>query len=311
MRTALVTHLACLHHATPIGHPECADRLRAVTHALEHEDFCWLIREEAPQATRDQLLYVHPESYIDALEARMPAFGEGYDHLDADTVISEGTWDAALRAAGAGVAAVDGVLAGDYDNAFCAVRPPGHHAEPSRAMGCCLFSNAAIAALHARHRHGLKRVAVIDFDVHHGNGTQAVAERDPDLFYGSIHESDIYPNTGFVSETGPANNIVNAPVPTATDGTHWRAAFDDYVIAGLEAFGPELIVISAGFDGHREDPLASLKLTERDFAYATHRILEVARRRCSGRVVSTLEGGYDLDALARSAAAHVRMLMDG
>jgi acetoin utilization deacetylase AcuC-like enzyme len=309
MRTALITSRACLAHLTPSGHPESPARLAAVLDALAAPEFADLIRLEAPEASLEAIARVHTEAHIRHIERGVLMAGEGVVHLDPDTALSAGSWQAALRAAGAGLAAVDGLIAGIFDAAFCAVRPPGHHAEPNRAMGFCLFNAAAIAALHARAVHGLQRVAVVDFDVHHGNGSQTIAERDPDFFYGSIHEQGSYPNTGRASETGIASNLVNAPVPSGSGSAVWRAAFQTHVLAGLDRFGPEIIVVSAGFDAHRADPLAGLALDDADFHWATEQLLSLARKHTNGKLVSLLEGGYDLKALAQSAAAHVRALM--
>ena len=307
MTTALFTHSACLYHETPPGHPESSDRLRAVLHALEHEAFQYLAREEAPPAAREELQRVHPAYYVDAVMNAVPE--TGYGSLDPDTHVSPGSGEAALRAAGAVVAAVDRVMAGKVQNAFCAVRPPGHHAEPTRAMGFCLFNNVAIGALHARARHGLKRIAVVDFDVHHGNGTQAMFEEDPDLFFASSHQMPLYPGTGRPQERGRAHNIVNAALDPGAGSHEFRQAWDNDVLPKLEAFTPDFILISAGFDAHRRDPLANLNLTEADYAWVTEKVCAIAKALCAGRVVSTLEGGYDLKALADSAAAHVKSLM--
>jgi acetoin utilization deacetylase AcuC-like enzyme len=309
MRTALITHPACLGHATPLGHPESPDRLRAVLRALEGEAFVWLVREAAPLATDEQLARVHGAGHIADLARLEPTEAGDWTALDADTVMSAGSMEAARRAAGAVVAGVEGVVRGDYANAFCAVRPPGHHAEPDRAMGFCLFNNAAVGALHAR-TLGLRRVAVVDFDVHHGNGSQTLAERDRDFFYGSIHQGGAYPGTGFAHETAHGN-LANAPVASGTAGSAWRDAFEAGVLAPLARFAPEMIVVSAGFDAHKADPLAALELTEADFAWATRRLMDIAAATCGGKLVSTLEGGYHLGALARSTEAHVRTLMDG
>jgi acetoin utilization deacetylase AcuC-like enzyme len=229
--------------------------------------------------------------------------------LDGDTIMSEGSAEAALRAAGGACAAVDAVMAGEVGAAFAAVRPPGHHAEPARAMGFCLFNNVAVAALHARARWGLRRVAVVDFDVHHGNGTQAMFWDDADLFFASSHQSPCYPGTGRVGETGVAGNVVNAPLPPGTDGAGFRAAWSGRILPALEGFAPELLIVSAGFDAHRADPLANLNLSETDFAWVTGELVAVADRVAGGRIVSCLEGGYDLAALAASAAAHLKVLM--
>jgi acetoin utilization deacetylase AcuC-like enzyme len=306
----LLTHKACLAHDTGPFHPECPERLRHVMAALEAETFSDLLREEAPRASEEALLRVHPPMYVRALLALSPAPDEPI-HLDADTVVSAGTAEAALRAAGGGVAAVDAVMSGSVRAAFAAVRPPGHHAEPDRAMGFCLFSNAAIAARHAQARWGAARVAVLDFDVHHGNGTQAVAENDATLFYGSTHQYPCYPGTGAASERGIAENVRNVPLAPGAGSAEFRAAWAGTLLPALEGWAPDLIVISAGFDAHRADPLAQLRLETDDFAWITDAILEVARARCGGRVVSMLEGGYDLQALAASTAVHVRALMRG
>ena len=306
MNTLLVSHSACLYHEPPLGHPESPDRLRAVLHALEGEAFAHLQREDAPRATIEQLARVHPRFYIDAILGQVP--GEGYHPLDRETFLSSGSGEAALRAAGALVLAVDRIVEGAAGNAFCAVRPPGHHAEPTRAMGFCLFNNVAVGALHAREAHGLDRIAIIDFDVHHGNGTQALVADDPNLFYGSIHQSPFYPGTGAASERG-LGNIVNAPLPAGADGAAFRAAMTRDILPALERFKPEMLFISAGFDAHEADPMAGLRLDEEDFGWATQVLMEVAGKHCAGRFVSTLEGGYDLAALASCTRAHVRALM--
>ena len=276
-------------------------------HALEDEAFQYLAREEAPLATRDQVSLVHPAYFVDAVLKAVPA--EGFASLDPDTHLSPGSGEAALRAAGAVVTGVDRVMAGKARNVFCAVRPPGHHAEPTRAMGFCLFNNVAIGAQHARARHGLKRVAVVDFDVHHGNGTQVMFEEDGDLFFASSHQMPLYPGSGRPNEQGRAFNIVNVALDPGSGSHEFRQAWDNTVLPKLDAFKPEFILISAGFDAHRRDPLANLNLVEADYAWATDRICAIAKDRCQGRVVSTLEGGYDLQALAASASAHVKALM--
>ena len=308
MTTALITHAACLEHDPGPYHPESPDRLRVVLQALEAPEFAPLSREEAPRATKEQLARVHPAEMVDAILAVRPEEGDTVN-IDADTVMSAGSAEAALRAAGAAVRAVDLVMRGTVLRAFAAVRPPGHHAEPTRPMGFCLFNNAAVAALHARAEHGLKRVAVVDFDVHHGNGTQALFSGDPDLFYASSHQSPFYPGTGEAWERGIANNIVNVPLRARDSSPAFRDAWAGTIIPELEAFAPELLIISAGFDAHRADPLAQLRLETEDYAWITEALLEVARKHCGGRVVSVLEGGYDLEALADSAAVHVRGLM--
>jgi acetoin utilization deacetylase AcuC-like enzyme len=310
LTTAVFTHPACLGHETPPGHPESADRLRAVLHELDRID--GLMREEAPAATRDDLARAHDPALIEKIlvELAEEATREHFVRVDADTAMSAGSAEAALRAAGATIAAADAVMAGKITNAFCAVRPPGHHAGRKRAMGFCLFNNVAVAALHLRAKHGLKRIAVIDFDVHHGNGTQDIFWNDSDLFYASTHQWPLYPGTGEPSEKGVTGNIVNAPLPPGAGGEAFRAVFSKLVLPALDSFGPEFVFISAGFDAHRDDPLAELRLTEADFAWATGEICALAAKHCGSRVVSALEGGYDLDALARSAGAHVRALME-
>jgi acetoin utilization deacetylase AcuC-like enzyme len=301
----LFTHPAMLAHEAPPGHPEHAGRLKAVLDAL---DGMQLDRREAPLADVEAIERVHPQRYIEALE---PAFAEARDarvRLDPDTYLSAGSREAIYRAAGACVAAVDAVMAGDDAMAFCAVRPPGHHAEPISPMGFCIFNSVAIGALHALEAHGRKRVAVIDFDVHHGNGTQTVAEKDSRLYFSSTHQSPLYPGTGASNETGIAHNVVNVPLPAGAGSAQWRKAMETRVLPALDAFAPELILVSAGFDAHKADPLAQMELDETDFAWAAQRLREIALQRCQGRLVSTLEGGYDLGALARSAVAYLGAL---
>jgi len=301
--TALITHAACLTHEPPPGHPERPARLQAVLDSLQGNDFSALRREKAPRARLGALARVHSRAYIKALFANIPE--AGFAMVDSDTGVSPGSREAALRAAGAVIRAVDMVMAGEVDNAFCAVRPPGHHAEAARAMGFCLFNNVAVGVAHARAAHGLKRIGVLDFDVHHGNGTQAVFGADADVFYGSTHQSPLYPGTGKAEEDG---HIVNRPLEPGTAGASFRRAFAE-ILKALKRFKPEFIFISAGFDAHRDDPLAQLKLEDSDFAWATEEACMVADKICGGRVVSVLEGGYDLPALARSARAHVQALM--
>jgi acetoin utilization deacetylase AcuC-like enzyme len=304
----LLTHPAGLEHDTGPGHPERIARLRAVTEALAAPEFDALIREEAPAATRDQLGRVHPAAYIDRVLGTKPAPGQRV-RLDPDTVMSAGSAEAALRGAGGAIAAVDAVQSGRVRAAFVATRPPGHHAEPDRPMGFCLFSNAAIAAHHARAAWGRQRVAVLDFDVHHGNGTQAVAWDDADFFFGSSHQYPFYPGTGALAETGVAGQIVNAPLAAYSGRAAFEAAWTGRILPALDAFAPDCIIVSAGFDAHRDDPLAQLELDVADFAWITGAIMAAANRHTQGRIVSLLEGGYDLDALAASTAAHVHTLM--
>ena len=306
MTTLLYTHPACLEHDPGDFHPESPARVRAVLAALAGPEFAGLQRREAPEATLDDLLRVHSRAHVERLLAAVPK--SGHAAIDADTVMSPRSGEAALRTAGAVVAAVDAVMAGEADNAFCAVRPPGHHAEPRRSMGFCLFNSVAIGAQRARDVHGAARVAVVDFDVHHGNGTQAAFEADESLFYASTHQSPLYPGTGGAGETG-VGNIVNVPLRPMSGSGQFRQGVARHVLPALDAFAPELVLISAGFDAHRRDPLAQLLLEEADYTWVTEQLLDVARRHARGRVVSTLEGGYDLQALAESAAAHVRVLM--
>ena len=306
MTTLLLTHPACLKHDTGYGHPERADRLRAIDAALAAPSFKSLRREEAPLADLAVIERLHPKAYVEMVRATIPK--QDHAWLDPDTVVSPGSWEAALRATGAAIHAVDQVIVGKADNAFCAVRQPGHHAEPSRAMGFCLFNSIAIAALHARAAHGAKRVAVVDFDVHHGNGTQAAFWSDKDLFYGSTHQIPLFPGTGALDETG-GGNIFNAPLKPGEDGEDFRAAWQTRILPALGAFSPDFLLVSAGFDAHIKDPLAQLRLVEADFAWVTEKLLEAAAKHCGGKLVSTLEGGYDLDALASSTAIHVETLM--
>jgi acetoin utilization deacetylase AcuC-like enzyme len=306
MTTFLYTHPACLDHDPGRHHPESPSRLRAVLAALDDPEFAGLERRQAPEASRDDLFRVHSRRHVEGVLAAVPQ--TGHVGIDPDTVLSPASGEAALRAAGAVVAAVDAVVTKEADNAFCAVRPPGHHAEPQRAMGFCLFNNAAIGALRAREVHGLARVAVVDFDVHHGNGTQAAFEADGSLFYASTHQYPLYPGTGAASETG-VGNVVNVPLRPMAGSSQFRLGVTQRILPALDAFRPELVIVSAGFDAHRSDPLAQLMLEEADYTWVTEKLIEIAYRHAAGRLVATLEGGYDLSALAASAAAHVRVLM--
>jgi len=308
MTVALITHDACFGHDPGPHHPECPDRLRAVLGALEAEEFSLLLRESAPRADREALRGVHPDFYIDEILSIRPEVGE-YRALDPDTMMSAGSTEAALRAAGGAIAGVDAVMGGRVRASFVAVRPPGHHAEPARPMGFCLFSNVALAALHARARWDLRRIAIVDFDVHHGNGTQAVCFGDPDLFYGSSHQSPCYPGTGSAAERGVADNVVNVPLPPGTGSGDFRQAWEEVILPALREFSPELLLVSAGFDAHEADPLAEFRLREADFAWLTRELVRIAGVSAQGRIVSVLEGGYDLAALAASAATHVRWLI--
>lgn len=307
MTTLYISHPATLDHQTPLGHPERADRIRAIERILEQERFAALAREQAPMAEMASLTLAHPETYIATIRDIAPR--EGLVRIDADTVMSPGTYEAALRGAGGAVMAVDEVMTGKVANAFVAMRPPGHHAERTRAMGFCFFNNAAIAARHAQVRHGAERVAIMDWDVHHGNGTQDIFWADGSVMYTSTHEMPLYPGTGALSEQGDYGTIINAPLKSGDGGEIFREAMETLILPQIDAFGPDLIVISAGFDAHWRDPLAGLKLTEADFAWATGKLMDLADRHCGGHVVSVLEGGYDLEGLAKSVAAHVDTLM--
>jgi acetoin utilization deacetylase AcuC-like enzyme len=309
MTTLFVTHEACLQHLVPPGHPERPARLAAIDEALSDAAFSALVRQEAPEGTLDTIRLCHSEHYVEELRYLAPK--EGFAFIDADTSLSPGSWEAILRSVGGAVAAVDAVLGGAADNAFVAVRPPGHHAEIAHPMGFCFFDNAAIAARHAQRNHGIGRAAVVDFDVHHGNGTQDIFWADASVMYCSTHEMPLFPGTGARTERGDHDTIVNAPLRSGDGGEEFRQAFEDVILPRLRRFAPELIVISAGFDAHRNDPLANLNLDAEDFAWATRRLMEVADASARGRIVSVLEGGYDLDGLRRSVAAHVGALMHG
>jgi acetoin utilization deacetylase AcuC-like enzyme len=309
MSTLLITHPSSLDHLTPLGHPERPDRLRAIERVLEGERFQSLARVQAPTAPQETIALCHPVDYVEQIRSACPR--QGMVRLDADTSMSPGSFEAAIRSVGGAVLAVDEVVTKKAANAFCALRPPGHHAETARPMGFCLFNSAAIAARYGRDRHGLDRVAVVDFDVHHGNGTQEIFWSDPTVLYCSTHQMPLYPGSGAMSERGEHNNIVNAPLRAGDGGSEFREAFETVILPRLRAFKPDLIVISAGFDAHMRDPLANLNFTEEDFGWATRKIMEVADETASGRVVSVLEGGYDLQGLAKSVAAHVTALMHG
>lgn len=304
--TLVFSHDSALEHVTPPGHPERVARIEAVWRTLN--DISGLAWRDAPEADRSEVLRCHPARYLDRIEAAIPS--ESYVSLDADTHVSPGSLVAALHGVGGCAAAVDAVLTDDEKTAFVAMRPPGHHAETETAMGFCLFGNAAIAAKRALDHHGLSRVAVLDFDVHHGNGTQDLLWNEERTLFCSSHQMPLYPGTGAAHETGAHDNVINAPLAPMTGGAEMRRAWGDIILPAVDDFAPELIIVSAGFDAHARDPLANLNWTEEDFAWLTAAICDIAAAHCSGRVVSTLEGGYDLDALAASAAAHVQVLME-
>ncbi len=307
MTTFVYTHADCLNHRPGSGHPEAPARLEAVLQALQSPDFADLRWQDAPMGSREQLLLVHEPHYVDLVASLVPE--QGLQMLDGgDTLMSPGSWDAVMRCVGAACAAVDAVVQKAATNAFCATRPCGHHAEADRAMGFCIFNQAAIAALHARIAHGLQRVAVIDFDVHHGNGTQHSFAADPELFYGSCHQSPFYPGTGARHERGVAGNIVNLPLAQGCDSATMRARVEAELLPALRKFAPELVIISAGFDAHHLDPLGGLRFTDDDFHWFTTALMAVADASAKGRVVSVLEGGYSLQGLASGSAAHVRAL---
>ena len=308
MATRLYTHPIYLEHLTPLGHPERPDRLRAIARALDEEAFVGLDRIEAPPGDEDTILYAHPASHLKKVKDAIPH--EGATRIDADTIVSPKSFEAALTAIGAANAAVDDVFGGQADNVFVASRPPGHHAEKATAMGFCLFNNAAVAARHAQRRHGAERVAIVDWDVHHGNGTQDIFWDDPTVMYCSTHQMPLYPGTGAKDETG-AGNIVNAPLSPQTGSDIFREAMRSRVLPAISNFAPDLIIISAGFDAHHRDPLAEINLTEDDFDWATGQLMERAARHSGNRLVSLLEGGYDLQGLSFSVAAHVGRLMKG
>ena len=309
MTTLLITHPACLAHDMGEGHPERSDRVRAVERVLEDETFQMLARDSAPRAEVAAIARVHPVEYIEALRAATPS--QGHTVIDQDTAMSPGTFEAALRSAGGAIFAADEVMTRKVRNAFVATRPPGHHAERATPMGFCFFNNAAVAARHAQATYGAERVAIIDFDVHHGNGTQHIFWDDKSVLYASTHEMPLYPGTGSLSERGEHEQIVNAPLRAGDDGDVFREAMETAILHRVEDFAPDLVVISAGFDAHRRDPLGNLRLVEADYAWITRKLMEIAQRRCAGRIVSVLEGGYDLEGLGRSVAAHVTALMEG
>lgn len=307
MTTLYVSHPSALEHAMPAGHPERPARIQAVERALERESFSALVRTLAPKAELSAAELAHPAEYVAAIAEAAPK--EGFVQIDSDTLMSPGTLRAVLHSVGGAMHAVDAVMTRDCSNAFVAMRPPGHHAERAKAMGFCVFNSAAIAARHARKAHGATRVALVDWDVHHGNGSQDIFWDDKDVMYASTHQMPLYPGTGARNERGNHDTIVNVPLRPYDDGAVFREAFEAGILTRLDAFAPDLIVISAGFDAHKLDPLANLMLDESDFGWATRKLMELADRHAGGRVVSVLEGGYDLEGLSRSVAAHVDALM--
>jgi acetoin utilization deacetylase AcuC-like enzyme len=308
MPTIIYSHPASLAHQTPDGHPERIDRIRTVHQVIRSPLFKSTIHREAPLGTAEQILRCHTQEHYQHILSSAPE--SGFEYLDSDTVLSPGTLPAALRAVGGACAAVDDVMTGAAQNAFLAMRPPGHHAEHNRAMGFCLFNHAAIAAEYARATYGLERVAVVDFDVHHGNGTQDIFWADKNLFYGSTHQMPLYPGSGTRSETG-VGNIFNAPLKAGDGGEEFKSAMNEIILPALNLFEPELLIISAGFDAHVRDPLASLELEEEDFAWITLKLMEIAQTHCDGKIVSVLEGGYDLQGLAGGVGVHLQALMHG
>ena len=307
MTTLLLTHAACLDHLTPPGHPERPDRLRAINQILAEQRFDPLVRVEAPEGSLDDVTLCHSEAYVTELRSVAPTSGTVY--IDGDTSMSPGTWEAVMRGVGGAVAATDAVMRGEHTNAFVAVRPPGHHAEKATPMGFCFFDNVAIAARHAQRKYGIARAAVIDFDVHHGNGTQDIFWADKSVMYCSTHQMPLFPGTGASGERGEHDTIVNAPLRPEDGSAKFRAAFDNVILPQLKKFAPELVIISAGFDAHRRDPLAQINLDAADFGWVTQKLMDIADASAGGRIVSVLEGGYDLQGLQESAAAHVTALM--
>lgn len=300
------THQACFGHDPGFGHPESPARLKAVLAALDAPAFAALPRFDAPLAADADIQLIHDRAYLEKLKE---AFAERREvYMDNDTVLSLGSEEAVYRAAGAAVDATKAVMAGKVTRAFCAVRPPGHHAEQDHAMGFCIFNNVAIAAAHALKHLGLARVAIVDFDVHHGNGTQHYAETDARVLFASTHQYPFYPGTGDAAQKGFHSNVVNVPLAAGSPPATFRAAYKDVILPALEAFVPELLFISAGFDAHRDDPLAALRLTEADYSWVTQELAMLAQKHAQGRIVSMLEGGYNLEALGASVAAHVRAL---
>ena len=308
MSTLIISHNDCLSHIEPTGHPEQVMRLLEVVKRLKFEEFKNLIWKEAPIATNEQILLGHSKKYVEFIENIQKS--NHITHLDADTYFGKGSLNAAKRGVGANISAVNAVMSGDFNNAFSAIRPPGHHAETEKAMGFCIFGNVAIAAKYAIENHKLKRVAVVDFDVHHGNGTQEILWDDPNVLFVSTHQMPLWPGSGTHEEHGKHQNILNIPIQANTDGPAFRQKFDEIILPRLDSYKPEILIISAGFDAHYKDPLANIELMTEDYEWITHRLCDIADEHADGRLISSLEGGYNLAALAESVAVHVKVLME-
>ena len=308
MSTLILSHKDCLSHIEPTGHPEQVMRLLEVVKRLKFEEFKNLIWKEAPIATNEQILLGHSKKYVEFIENIQKS--NHITHLDADTYFGKGSLNAAKRGVGANISAVNAVMSGDFSNAFSAIRPPGHHAETEKAMGFCIFGNVAIAAKYAIENHKLKRVAVVDFDVHHGNGTQEILWDDPNVLFVSTHQMPLWPGSGTHEEHGKHQNILNIPIQANTDGPAFRQKFDEIILPRLDSYKPEILIISAGFDAHYKDPLANIELMTEDYEWITHRLCDIADEHADGRLISSLEGGYNLAALAESVAVHVKVLME-
>ena len=308
MSTLIISHKDCLSHIEPTGHPEQVMRLLEVVKRLKFEEFKNLIWKEAPIATNEQILLGHSKKYVEFIENIQKS--NHITHLDADTYFGKGSLNAAKRGVGANISAVNAVMSGEFNNAFSAIRPPGHHAETEKAMGFCIFGNVAIAAKYAIENHKLKRVAVVDFDVHHGNGTQEILWDDPNVLFVSTHQMPLWPGSGTHEEHGKHQNILNIPIQANTDGPAFRQKFDEIILPRLNSYKPEILIISAGFDAHYKDPLANIELMTEDYEWITHRLCDIADEHADGRLISSLEGGYNLAALAESVAVHVKVLME-